>query len=259
MLDALVDDPLDSEEVLPDKLALDEGPVVVEAVSTVVELAAEVLESDMGELETLSADEADCADAADVLAALEDELLACEFSAATNEAPATDEVPAFDETPLSDEVFALDEMLLLADVRESLLEAAFPEVWESAPVDADAATEAACEGIAPSDKADDAGGMMANDTAAPQNRAAQTTVVATEIGRRGARRCEGVVVCACVVRALAALRSSHQRRSAPERMGASTKRKERSETAKMMMICATRTHQGTSTVEVMRDVARMMG
>lgn len=194
-----------------------------------------------------------------MLEELEGELLACEFSVAADEVLATDEVPAFAEAFSSNDTLALDEATLLADSLELLPPATFPEACELALGVADVAAEAACEGIAPSGRADVAGGMTASDIAAPQNRAAQTTVVAMVIGRCGARRCEGVVACDSTALAFAALRSFHQRRSAPERMGASTKRKERSDIAKMMTICATRTHQGTSTVEVMRDVARIMG
>ena len=116
-----------------------------------------------------------------------------------------------------------------------------------------------CEELELIGTADVAGGITASDTMAPQNRAAQVAIVAGASGRRDERRAEGVSTPSVTVPVLASRRLFHQRRNAPERMGVSTKRKERSEIAKMTMICAMRTHQGTSTVEVMRDVAKMMG
>lgn len=230
------------DELVLEVVAVEEAEAEpVEAVSTVVVLEADDFFVDSVELEALLAVDSACELL--VRASLEETLAAWESL------ESVDELFAFDETALPVE----------ATEEEASLLAVFEEVAGLVAVVADGVVVACCEELELIGTADVAGGMTASDTRAPQNKAVHVTSVTGESGRREERRAEGVSERSASVLVFAVRRLSHQRRSAPERMGVSTKRKERSETAKMMTICAMRTHQGTSIVEVMRDVARMMG
>lgn len=99
-------------------------------------------------------------------------------------------------------------------------------------------------------------GITASAMPAAQASVAHVATVARAAVRDSARLRRG---CWASPSALGERLDCHQARSAPERMGVSTKRNERSDSANMTMICETRTHQGASIVDVKRDVARMMG
>lgn len=191
-------------------------------------------------------------------------VLAADFEDAAFElfACALDELllAAVDDDDDLDEALALDDLAVLDALADEVsLDAADDEAVESelpALEPDELAFDEACESSSCCDAAFVAGvsslaftGMMTSVAAAPQ--ASRAHAMAVAIPR--------VDSADHAVRKPTERTRFHQRRMAPMRMGFSTNRYDTSAKAMTSMICAKRTHQGISTVDVMLAVVKMMG